>query len=74
MFAYVPPAPKLKFQAGLGAEYLLSSRFGIKAYVDYNHVFSDDLDGLVAGKREDQYYEFGAGIHFYFGNKQGFME
>ncbi|WP_194852223.1 CsgG/HfaB family protein [Nonlabens antarcticus] len=59
-----------KAQAGIGLEYLVSPSVGIKVYGDYNAVFSDEMDGIVSGKRDDQYYKFGAGINVYFGNNQ----
>ena len=59
-----------KAQAGLGFEYLISPSFGLKIYGDYNVVFSDELDRLVGGERDDQYYKFGAGLNIYLGNNQ----
>lgn len=59
-----------KVQAGIGVEYLLSPSVGIKAYVDYNNVFSDELDFITSGKRDDQFYRLGVGINIYLGNNQ----
>lgn len=57
----------LKVQAGLGLEYTVSPSVGIKAYADYNAVFSDNLDLVVAGQRDDHYLKFGVGVNIYIG-------
>ncbi|BAO55954.1 CsgG/HfaB family protein [Nonlabens marinus] len=59
-----------KAQAGLSFEYLVSPSIGIKVYGDYNVVFSDEMDRIVSGVRDDQYYKFGAGINVYLGKSQ----
>jgi len=55
-----------KIQFGLGVEYLLTDNFGIKLYGENNITFSDKVDYLVMGKRDDYYWRFGAGITYYF--------
>ncbi len=60
----------LKAQAGIGLEYLISPSVGLKVYGEYNTVFSDQLDRVIAGERDDQFYKFGAGINIYLGNNQ----
>ncbi|MGJ8684665.1 MAG: CsgG/HfaB family protein [Nonlabens sp.] len=60
----------LKVQAGLGLEYTVSPSIGIKLYADYNAVFADDLDYIVAGQRDDHYLKFGAGVNIYIGNNE----
>lgn len=62
--------PALKFQIGVGLVYLISSRVGIKAFAENNFTFSDELDLAIAGKRDDYYYNFGAGVNYYFGRKR----
>ncbi len=58
-------APKV--QAGIGVEYLITDAIGINVYGENNFVFADDLDDLVAGKRDDMYWRFGLGLNIYLG-------
>lgn len=58
--------PKAFF--GGGIEYLLSEKIGINMYAENNFVFSDDVDGLVRGTRDDMYLRLGVGLNFYIGN------
>jgi len=60
----------VKAQVGLGVKYFLSPRWGIKAFAEYDFVFSDELDYLVNGNRDDHYYNFGIGINYYFNFKK----
>jgi curli production assembly/transport component CsgG len=62
--------PYIKFQYGLGIEYLPTSNFGIKFFGEQNILLTDELDGFVNGKRDDFYWKFGVGLNFYFGNPQ----
>ncbi|WP_424494832.1 CsgG/HfaB family protein [Salinimicrobium sp. GXAS 041] len=57
-----------KLQYGLGVEYFLSENIALKAFGEHNLSFSDEVDYMVNGKRDDFYFNFGAGINFYFGN------
>jgi len=59
--------PKIEY--GLGLEYLLSEKVGIHAFGGYNMVFSDEVDGIKTGKRDDHYLRFGAGLNLYLFNK-----
>lgn len=59
----------VKAQIGVGVKYFLSPRWGLKAFAEYDFVFSDELDYLVNGTRDDQYYNFGIGINYYFNFK-----
>ena len=59
-----------KFQYGAGLEYMASDRIGIKLFAEQNINFSDNLDYIVAGTRDDYYYKFGLGLTFYFGKKK----
>lgn len=56
-----------KAQYGGGLEFLLSDRVGLKVFAEHNLIFSDEVDYMVQGKRDDQYFSFGAGINFYLG-------
>ena len=60
--------PKAEF--GLGLEYLLSENVGVQVFGGYNMVFSDEVDGVISGKRDDHYLRFGAGLNFYLFNKK----
>jgi len=55
----------LKFQYGVGLEYLVSDKLGINLFAEHNVVFSDEIDGIVSGRRDDFYYRFGLGLNFY---------
>jgi len=55
-----------KIQYGGGLEYLVSDRIGIKLFAEQNINFSDNIDYIVAGTRDDYYYKFGLGLTYYF--------
>lgn len=58
-----------KVQGGFGFEYLLNKRIGLKAGVDYNYIFSDELDTVEQGKYNDFFWRGNIGLRFYFGKK-----
>lgn len=60
----------LKFQYGAGLEYLATSNIGIKAYAEHNLNFSDNIDYLKSGVRDDFYFKFGFGLTYYFSKKK----
>lgn len=55
-----------KTQYGIALEYFISDRVGIRGFAEQNLTFSDDLDKVVSGKRDDFYYNFGIGVRYYF--------
>lgn len=55
-----------KFQYGAGIEYLLSDTVGVQVDATHNLVMSDELDNVVQGKRDDQYFTFSVGVNWYF--------
>ena len=55
-----------KIQYGAGLEYLVSSKIGIKAFAEQNINFSDNIDYLERGVRDDYYFRFGLGLTYYF--------
>ncbi|WP_271765240.1 CsgG/HfaB family protein [Aquimarina algiphila] len=57
-----------KLQYGGGIEYLVSDKVGISLSATHNLVLSDELDNIVQGKRDDQYFNFSLGLNWYFGN------
>ncbi|AXT19319.1 hypothetical protein D7030_13125 [Flavobacteriaceae bacterium AU392] len=54
-----------KIQYGLGLEYLITEGLGINLFAEQNIVFSDELDNVISGKRDDYYYRFGLGLNIY---------
>lgn len=59
-----------KVQYGLGLEYLFSNELGIKIYGEQNLNFSDNIDYIKRGVRDDYYYRFGLGLTYYFSKKK----
>ncbi|WP_369752354.1 CsgG/HfaB family protein [Flavobacterium sp. WC2409] len=59
-----------KVQYGLGLEYLVSDRISIKMYGEHNLNFSDNIDYLKRGVRDDYYFRFGLGLTYYFTKKK----
>lgn len=58
-----------KIQYGAGLEYLVTNNFGIKLYGEHNLNFSDNVDYIVSGIRDDYYWRFGLGMTYYFSLK-----
>jgi curli production assembly/transport component CsgG len=58
-----------KVQYGAGLEYMASANVGVKLYGEHNLNFSDNIDYIKRGVRDDYYYRFGLGITYYFNNK-----
>ena len=56
-----------KVQGGFGFEVLVSKVIGIKMFADYNHVFSDAVEGVIFGAADDVYWRIAGGINLYFG-------
>lgn len=59
------PNSFLKMQYGAGIEYMVSRKIGLAAFAEHNLGFSDEIDYIKNGKRDDQYFNFGIGINFY---------
>ena len=59
-----------KIQGGVGIEYMVTERIGMKLMADYNYMFVDDIDGLVAGEADDVYWRMAFGLNLYFGNRK----
>ena len=60
---------QLKVQGGVGLEYIFSDGVGIKIFSDYNHLFSDEVDGLEFGNADDVYWRIGVGVNLYLGRE-----
>ncbi|QQX76891.1 MULTISPECIES: CsgG/HfaB family protein [Aequorivita] len=58
--------PFFKVQYGVGFEYFISKKFGLKLFGEHNLVFTDKLEKAVQGKRNDFYYNIGVGLNYYF--------
>ena len=58
--------PFFKVQYGIGVEYFISNKVGIKLFGEHNLVFTDKLEKAVQGKRNDYYYNIGLGLNYYF--------
>lgn len=56
-----------KFQYGGGIEFLPVKNIGIKVFGEQNMLFTDKIEGLVAGKWNDYYWRVGLGLNFYLG-------
>lgn len=56
-----------KIQGGIGFEYLITERIGVKLFGDYNYMFTDETDGLVFGESNDVYWRVAFGLNIYFG-------
>lgn len=54
-----------KVQYGVGLEYLITDQIGLTLFGEQNFVFSDELDGVISGSRDDFYYRFGFGLNIY---------
>lgn len=68
-----PPAPQetfFKFQYGAGLEYRPSTQWSIRLTGEHNMTFSDNVEGLVNGRRNDHYLTFGLGLNYKFDFKQ----
>jgi len=56
-----------KAQGGIGLEYLMTERIGLKLFADYNYMFTDNVEGLVFGESDDTYWRVAIGLNIYFG-------
>ncbi|KAF2508336.1 hypothetical protein EYY60_14495 [Flavobacterium zhairuonense] len=63
-----------KVQFGAGVEYLVSPHVGIKMYGEFNAAFSDNVDHMVAGVRDDYFYRIGLGMTYYFPKKTNYKK
>jgi len=59
-----------KAQAGLGFEVLVANGVGLKLFGEYNYMFTDELDGRIAGESDDTIMRMGLGVNIYFGGNK----
>ena len=62
------PSPKI--QGGVGIMYVISPMLSLKGFAESNLVFSDTVDFIENGKRDDYFLNFGIGINYSFGRKK----
>lgn len=58
-----------KFQLGAGLNYRASDRIDVRVFAESHFTFTDELDGIISGNRDDFYYNFGLGLKFKFGGR-----
>lgn len=58
-----------KVNGGLGVEYIINNRIGLRAGIDYNFILSDGIDAVDQGKYNDFFWKGNIGLTFYFGEK-----
>ncbi len=56
-----------KVQAGFGFEYFVKPNLSLKSSLQYNYIFSDEIDLVEQGKYNDFYWQGSVGLNFYFG-------
>lgn len=59
-----------KVQGGLGIEFIVVEKLGVKLFGDYNLVFSKEEDPLIVGESDISFVRVGMGINFYFGGER----
>lgn len=59
--------PDVKFQYGAGIEYMPTPKLGFRIFGEHNVLFTDELDNVIHGKRDDFFWRFGVGINLYLG-------
>ncbi len=60
-----------KMDVGGGFEYMLNDNIGLMGTVDYNYIFSDEIDNVSQGRYNDFYWKINVGLNFYFGTALG---
>ena len=55
------------FKVGAGLQYTVSDRVSFAANAEWNMPFTDKLDGIIQGRRDDFYYTFSLGFNYHFG-------
>lgn len=60
---------EMKVQGGLGIEYLIGDEFGLTLFGEYNYLFTDEVENVIAGGSDDAYWRAGIGLNVYLGKK-----
>ncbi len=63
-----------KAQLGAGLNYRASDKIALRIFAESNFTFSDELDGVISGNRNDFYYNFGLGLKYKFGLRKNESE
>jgi len=58
-----------KMDVGGGFEYMLNDNIGLIGTLDYNYIFSDDIDNVSQGRYNDFYWKINVGLNFYLGTQ-----
>jgi len=56
-----------KIQLGVGVEYLPFKNISFRVFGEYDISFTDELDGHIGGQQDDNFWKFGIGASYYFG-------
>jgi len=59
-----------KAQGGFGFEFIVTEGVGLKLFGEYNHILTDDIDGLIEGETDDVLLRMGLGLNIYFGGNK----
>ncbi len=59
-----------KVQAGLGIEYLLFDKIGIKLFGEFNYALANENEGLIIPDNDEYFIRAGIGINYYFGGEK----
>jgi curli production assembly/transport component CsgG len=59
-----------KAQLGAGLNLQVSNRIDFRLFAESNFTFDDQIDEVINGKRDDFYYNFGAGIKYKLGKNK----
>jgi len=54
-----------KMHGGLGIEYIINNKIGVKTFAEKSFLFTDEIDGKIQGKMNDGFWKFGIGINIY---------
>ncbi|MBV7268443.1 outer membrane beta-barrel protein [Winogradskyella sp. WHY3] len=59
-----------KAQGGLGIEFIVLEKFGVKLFGEYNYVFSDESNPIIQAESNIGFIRMGLGLNFYFGGNK----
>ena len=58
------------FKMGLGLQYTVSDRISFTANAEWTTPFTDKIDNVINGRRDDYFYNFGVGLNYHFGTNE----
>jgi curli production assembly/transport component CsgG len=59
-----------KAQGGLGIEFIVAEKLGVKLFGEYNYVISNEANPIILDENNISLFRFGIGVHLYFGGKK----